>query len=171
MKAIKIVVLSILVFTFSCSKSSDDEDKNEENSIIGVWVFEDTIPLETGSDEDVSFSQAFNNIIPLVNCDLISFEIRADKSLVLRGFDDLNGPGPDPNNPVYECSGFVSGTGTWTFIDNVLKISDSEGDILLLNISFKSSGVFHISGDDSGADLGEILGPAKEYIFRKLSEA
>lgn len=167
MKAIKIVTLSLLFLTFSCSKSSDDEVKNEENSIIGYWVLKDLISLEDDSEAFFSQSQDFKTALPHVNCNIISFEFRADNVMILDSneFDERLGE-EDPKNPVYECFDLDSISGTWRLDGNIITLTTSEGSGTL-TIRFQDGRLYV----DAGDTLGELGALAQEFIFEKLGEA
>lgn len=166
MKTIKIAVLSLLLITLSCSKSSDDEVIAEQNNIIGVWVLTDIVvdtnnPIQLQAD-----AQNLKDALLDLNCNLISLDIRADNTVTLEEFEFQEVfAGVDPNKPSYQCVNQQSQEGVWSFNGEVLTLMLASGS-KSTSVKFDGPTVAIVSGEPFG-ELGEL---ASELVFQKLGD-
>lgn len=170
MKTIKIITLFLILFNLSCSSDEDEQEEmimeNPINTIVGVWDLTDIIPLENGTDEQLADSQELQTILPLLNCNLISFDFRADNSLELVVFEAAMVQGSDPNNPDFECVNFESGIGEYNLNGNTIAISSTEFSSVSFTFRFENNNnrLFIVPGQAFG-ELGEL---ATEFIFDRI---
>lgn len=164
MKTIKIVALSLLLITLSCSKSSDDEVIGGENNIIGVWVLTDIVVDTNNSIQLQSDAQDLKDALLDLNCNLISLDIRADNTVTLEEFEYQEVfVSLDPNKPSYQCVNRQSQEGTWSFSGEVLTLTLASGSKSTA-VKFDNPSIAIISGEPF-EELGAL---ASELVFEKL---
>ncbi|KJD35157.1 hypothetical protein PW52_10760 [Tamlana sedimentorum] len=172
MKTIKIfTALVTLLFTLSCSKSLNEEEiKDQEVAFEGVWELRDITDINLdGNTVPVELSQdiiGFLEVIINEGCELMSFEFKPDKSLILEQYNvtDYN-PTVEEVEYVADCSKIDIFTGTWDLQDDQLIITNSEDETVSITIKFESGSM--ILEDLPLATILPIDGDAN-FIFEKL---
>ncbi|WP_203256440.1 lipocalin family protein [Hyunsoonleella ulvae] len=160
-------VLLILLFTVSCSESSNEDMQDKQVSFEGVWQLRDidfsnaSIPAEVSGDI-VDFVQLILN----EGCEMMVFEFRPDKSVILEQYDvnDFN-PTEEEVEYVVNCENIDTFIGTWDLQENQLTISGEDDESSSFSIRLQSS--IMILED---VPLGAIL-PVDgqgDFVFEKL---
>ena len=172
MKTTKIFsTLLVLLLTLSCSTSSDeDEIQDKETAIEGVWLLRDVTdinlegnPLPTEVSQEI---RAFVELIVNEGCEMMVFEFRPDKSVILEQYNvnDFN-PTKEEVEYVVNCENVDTFTGTWDLQENQLTISGEDDESSSFSIRLQSS-IMILEDVPLGAIL-PIDGQG-DFVFEKL---
>lgn len=173
MKTIRIfaTLLTLLVFTLSCSKSSDEEEtQDQEVTFEGIWRLRDITDINLDGDTvPTELSQDIIGFVELIvneGCELMAFEFKPDKSLILEQYDvtDYN-PTEEEVDYIVNCENKDIFNGTWDLQDDQLIITNSEEEPVSIKVKFEFGSM--ILEDLPLATILPIDGHAN-FVFEKL---
>lgn len=151
------ILFSAVLFVGLLSCSSDDDGDSGSNSIVGTWDAV-TLQLDSGSQEEQGLADLFN-LLAAQECYLVSMILEADNEATLItsiGYLDLSIL--FTGNLSVECpTESDSETATYTFENDQLRITDSDGMTTAVDATL-SGDRLTLFIEDEGFDDLEVSG-------------
>ena len=142
---INYLLLLVIFLNVSCSSSGDDNPTDNGFNYLGTWELTN---LEISIAQDMNNDGIFStNLKDELVCFQTTIDVKNDQTFVVTG-TKLKYISSTETTVVYECNGTSSDSGTWSEVENGIKIGNitypRSGNQLTLNIGDEIPGFLKV---------------------------
>lgn len=143
-------LLFLILINISCSSNGDDNPADNGFNYVGIWELTN---LEMSIAQDMNGDGIFStNLKDELVCFQTTIDVKNDKSFVVTE-TKLKYISNTETTVVYECNGSSSGSGTWSEVENGIKIG---------NITYPRS------GNQLTSNIGDEIPGFLKVVYTKL---
>lgn len=142
-----VLIFTIAILVFSCSRDNDDDENDGVNAIVGTWVATELQIDEDTVSDDVNFGKLVLDFLSENNCTVLTFTFNDDLTLIAENSANFIDPASIVNNEFICPSETETTNSTYTY-DGAILTTVNDGETVTVNVT--------VSGDVLTADATDL---------------